>query len=97
MLALTYIQGPQVSTWTRDIEGWIDKLNQDHTHNDLDVVWTQFLNEFCHQFQDFQQTMHVCLKLKALKLTWPDIDTYICNFESLARLASYDVNTLSCL
>jgi len=48
-----------------------------------------FLDEFAMQFQDSQHVQRAMIKLKQLKMKWPNIDQYINNFEKLVHLAGY--------
>ena len=50
-LALTLIQGPNVSEWTKTVEDWLDRLTP--LDNEFDM-WDQFANQFLAAFADTQ-------------------------------------------
>jgi len=85
-LALTLIQGPLVAEWHKNIGEWIDGLTP---QDDIQAVWDHFLDEFTLQFQDSQRAQRAMIKLKQLKMKWPNIDQYINDFEKLVCLAGY--------
>ena len=86
-LTLTLIKGPEVTGWVRNMGHWIDQLNP--TLDNVPFVWEQFLREFARQFHDSQQEERARIKLENLRMTFPDIDGYISQFEDLARQAGY--------
>ena len=86
-LTLTLIKRPEVAGWVRNMGHWIDQLNP--TIDNVPFVWEQFLLEFARQFHDSQQEDRACIKLENLRMTFPDIDRYISQFEDLARQAGY--------
>ena len=89
--ALTLIQGPLVTEWTRAIGAWLDTLQ---VIDDILVVWDQFLAEFSNQYQDTQCQQRARAELKALRLKWPEIDQYANNFKRLTRVAGYNLANL---
>jgi hypothetical protein len=91
-LALTFIQGPAVSAWTRDVGDWLDRMLEDRNAYDVAAVWRYFLEEFKAQFQDTQLTMRARQKVRTLKMQWPHVDQYIRDFEALVRAAKYDTD-----
>ena len=86
-LTLTLIKGPEVAGWVRDMGLWIDQLNP--TLDNIPFVWEQFLQEFTKKFHDSQQQDRAHIKLENLRMTFPDIDSYISQFEDLARQVGY--------
>ena len=86
-LTLTLIKGPEVAGWVRNMGHWIDQLNP--TIDNIPFVWEQFLSECARQFHDSQQEDRARIKLENLRMTFPDIDGYISQFEDLARQAGY--------
>jgi hypothetical protein len=81
VLALTLIKEHIVAAWTKDMGAFFDTLTP--VDDTLDL-WDQLLEEFACQFQDPQKAEQACVKLQLLRMTWPNIDQYIANFEQLA-------------
>jgi hypothetical protein len=84
---LTCMKGPEVATWTRDIGGMLDQL--DPAVDNIPALWVQFLNEFQAQYQDSQRAERARKKLSTLRMTFPNIDQYISEFEELCHLAGF--------
>jgi hypothetical protein len=51
-IALTLFQGQQTAAWVRDMGTWIDSL--DPANDDIQEVWTTFVQEFNNHFSDSQ-------------------------------------------
>ena len=51
-LALTLMHGEKVAGWVKNISTALDELNPDT--NDIDELWTTFLEEFAQQYTDTQ-------------------------------------------
>ena len=77
-LALTYIQGPMVANWAREMGQWLDTL--DPILDNIPDVLRQFYEEFRMQYADSQQQQRVRQKLDTLKMSG-DIDAYNAEFE----------------
>ena len=89
MFTLTLIKGPNVTGWVRDMGEIWRQLND--AGDDIPAVWDQFLIEFRQQFQDTQKAKRVRIKLENLKMKDREIDSYISQFEEIARDAGYTV------
>jgi Retrotransposon gag protein len=87
-LTLTLIKGPLVAAWTKDMGAFFDTLTP---VDDVPDLWDQFLDEFARQFQDTQKAERAHVKLQSLRMTWPNIDQYIADFEKLVREANYTI------
>jgi Retrotransposon gag protein len=87
-LTLTLIKGPIVAAWTKDMGAFFDTLT---LIDDVPDLWDQFLDEFTCQFQDSQKAERAHVKLQSLRMTWPNVDQYIADFEKLAREANYTI------
>ncbi len=88
------MQGLEVEEWTRGMLQWIQQIdNQSNT----DDVWCIFLWWFYARFTDTQADATARKELTQLKMRFPDIDSYIANFEqtirkALYRLSSHEMN-----
>ena len=82
-----YIQGPLVDKWVDRAVDWLSRL--DPLIDDIEDVWTQFLDAFADQFQDSQKGERARTGLESIKMTWPLINQYIQDFEQLAAEAGY--------
>ena len=87
-LTLTLLKGPLVASWAKDMGVFYDTLVP---ADDVPDLWEQFLGEFARQFQDSQKSERARVKLQSLRMTWPNIDQYIADFEQLARDANYTI------
>ena len=67
--------------WVRDMGAWIDSL--DLVNNDIQEVWTTFVQEFNNHFADLQSQQRARIKLDRCKMRFPNIDQYISDFEDL--------------
>jgi len=85
-LVLTFMQGPEVEEWTRGILQWIQQIDD---QSNMDNVWHIFLRQFYAQFTDTQLDLTARKDLTQLKMRFPDIDSYIANFEQIVRKALY--------
>ena len=93
-LALTLIQGPNVSKWTRTVEDWLNRLTP---LNDEFNTWDQFANQFLVAFADTQRDQKARTELQNLRMRWPLIDQYTMDFERLVREAGYQSSTPECI
>jgi hypothetical protein len=89
-IALTLFQGQQVAAWVHDMGMWIDSL--DPVNNDIQEVWTMFVQEFNDHFSNSQLQQRAKLELDKCKVHFPDIDQYISNLEELVRQAGYTID-----
>jgi Retrotransposon gag protein len=90
-IMLTLIQGPQVATWVRDVETWINSLHQ--VDNDVQLVWDTFVQEFTEHFTDSQEQQRARLDLDRCKMRFLDTNQYIADFEELVRHAGYTIGS----
>jgi Retrotransposon gag protein len=68
---------------------WIDSL--DPVDDDIQEVWTTFMQEFNNHFTDSQLQQRVRIDLNKCKMHFPDIDQYISDFEELVQQAGYTI------
>jgi Retrotransposon gag protein len=90
-ITLTLIQGPQVATWVRDVGTWIDSL--DHEHDDIQLTWDTFIQEFTDHFTNLQEQQRARLNLDKCKMCFPEINQYIADFEELVRHTGYTIES----
>jgi hypothetical protein len=88
-IALTLFQGQQVAAWVRNMGSWIDSL--DVANDDIQEVWTTFVQEFNDHFSDSQLQQQARLELDKCKMWFPDIDQYISDFKDLVRQVGYTI------
>jgi retrotransposon gag protein len=85
--ALTFIKGPKVAGWVRDMGEFLDNL--DPIIDDIPKVWEQFLNNFTEHFQDSTRENWACRELENLMLKFSLVNEYISKFEELAHQVNY--------
>ena len=86
-LALTLMHGEKVAGWVKNVGAALDELNPD-TDN-IDELWTTFLEEFAQQYTDTQVAEWARVALESLRMKAPEIDEYISKFEELCNKAGY--------
>ena len=93
-ITLTCIKGPEVNWWTQQQLEWLMTLQPVDDNN---TMYQQFIMNFHNRFMDSQKAQRARIELQTLKMNWPEIDEYICKFESIAHKAGYnpvDHNTM---
>ncbi len=86
VLVLTFMQGPEVEEWTRGMLQWIQQIPDE---SNTEFVWRVFQRRFYHRFTDTQADSTARKNLTQLKMRFPDIDSYIADFEQTVRKALY--------
>ena len=78
VLVLTFMQGPEVEEWTRGMLQWIQQIPDE---SNTEFVWHVFQRRFYRRFTDTQADSTARKYLTQLKMRFPDIDSYIADFE----------------
>ncbi len=86
VLVLTFMQGPEVKEWTCGMLQWIQQIPDESNTN---FVWRVFQRRFYRRFTDTQADSTARKNLTQLKMRFPDIDSYIADFEQTVRKALY--------
>ena len=86
-LALTLMHGEKVAGWVKNVGAALDELNPDT--DDVDELWTTFLEEFAQQYTDTQAAERARVALELLRMKAPEIDEYISKFEELCNKPGY--------
>ncbi len=86
VLVLTFMQGPEVEEWTRGMLQWIQQIPDE---SNTEFVWRIFQRRFYRRFTDTQADSTARKNLTQLKMRFPDIDSYIADFEQTVRKALY--------
>ena len=81
------MHGKKVVGWVKNIGTALDELNPDT--NDVDELWTTFLEEFAQQYTDTQAAERARVALESLRMKAPEIDGYISKFEELCNKVGY--------
>ena len=66
---------------------WLDTL--DPVADNVEDLWTQFLEKYAHQFQDSQAAQRAWNELKNCRMMNNNYDDYVSRFEVLANKAQY--------
>ena len=85
--ALTLMHDEKVTGWVKNVGAALDKLNPDT--DDINELWTSFLEEFAQQYTDTQAAERAWAALESLRMKAPEIDEYISKFEELCSKAGY--------
>ena len=86
-LALTLMHGEKVTSWVKNVSAALDELNPDT--DDINKLWTTFLEEFTQQYTDTQAAERARVALESLRMKAPEIDEYISKFEELCNKVGY--------
>jgi hypothetical protein len=86
-LTLTLMHGEKVAGWVKNMGTALDELNPDT--DDVNELWTSFLEEFTQQYTDTQVAERARVALESLRMKAPEIDEYILKFEELCNKARY--------
>jgi hypothetical protein len=90
-IALTFIKGLKVDGW---VEAMLQTLEQlDPATEDVEYVYTNFLNHFQTQYTDSTRQEVAQATLNKHTFRFPFIDQYISDFENLVRKAGYTVGS----
>jgi len=94
VLVLTFMQGPEVEEWTRGMLQWIQQIPDE---SNMELIWRIFQRCFYRRFTNTQADSTARKNLTQLKMRFPDIDSYIADFEqtvhkALYRLGSHEMN-----
>ena len=81
------MHGKKVAGWVKNVGTALDKLNLDT--NDVNELWTMFLEEFTQQYTDTQAAERARVALESLRMKAPEIDEYISKLEELCNKAGY--------
>jgi Retrotransposon gag protein len=85
---LTYIKGPDITGWARDVGEVLDDLQM--PQDNIPILWTQFCEEFEQQYMDSSRAEQARDELKKLEMKNDNVDAYVAKFEELARNANYN-------
>lgn len=96
-LFLRFIKGPAVDHWVRHWTTWtMNELTTGRVPGD-EYYWMQVSNMFQNAFQDTGAREHAQDKLNHLTFTPSDVDTFLAQFEMLAKDASFPIDTQNTL
>ncbi|KAH8991292.1 hypothetical protein EDB92DRAFT_1995091 [Lactarius akahatsu] len=93
LLFLGFIKGPRVSNWTLGFLQWLNnELHQGRSRYDP-YLWDTLTAGFSDRFSNvLEQEQAQATLAKGFKMIGDDIDSYVTNFEQLARKADYRLN-----
>ncbi|KAH9030849.1 hypothetical protein EDB83DRAFT_2525871 [Lactarius deliciosus] len=93
LLFLGFIKGPQVANWTLGFLQWLNnELRHGRSRYD-EYLWDMLTAGFTDRFSNvLEQEEAQATLAKGFKMIGDDIDSYVTNFEQLARKADYRLN-----
>jgi hypothetical protein len=75
----------------------LDALRRLHpVHNNVPAVWEYFEQQFLAKFSDSTRELRSRTALERLHFRFPDIDSFIAEFEDLVVRARYDLGSQEC-
>jgi hypothetical protein len=95
LMVLFFIKGEKVKNWVRGQMVAIDKktiASGRDSDPSNERLWMEFMKDFDRAFMDTTQAQDALTKLKTLKMTEDDLDSYMATHESLVLCARWDLN-----
>lgn len=92
MLFLSFITGANVHNWVNTQVIW---LSQQLTWGNLpeeEYLYDTVMDKFCDAYTDTMSVQKAKRDIRTLKMEKGDIDTYVAEFEKLARMANYTLD-----
>src|SRR6266571_2464563 len=92
MTFLSYIRGPLVDDWVDEQAQWLmDQVQMGVTHAE-ENLWRTIKIRFQQAYTDTSEKVKAQNQLRDFKMKGDDVDTYISQFQNLARKAGYTLN-----
>src|SRR6266699_3960725 len=86
LMAMSFMKGPKIQDWVRAqmraLDDKVDPQKRGLSKSD-ETLWDEFQRDFVNSFTDTAMTQEAYNKLKTLKMTGDDLDTYIATHDSL--------------
>src|SRR5882757_4375316 len=96
MLFLTYIKGPDVTEWVTVMSRWLrQQVTTEGWDEAEEELWEEVKHAFNLRFINTMAKEEAQARLKTgFKMEKGNVDAYLSTFETLARKAGYDLNSL---
>ncbi len=92
MTFLLYIRGPLVDDWVEEQAQWLmDQVTGGVAHAE-ENLWATIETRFCQAYTDTVEKQKAQHNIRDLKMKGDDLDTFIAQFQSVARKARYDLD-----
>jgi len=92
MTFLSYIRGPLVDDWVEEQAQWLmDQITGGVIHAE-ENLWATIKTRFCQAYTDTTEKQKAQHNIRDLKMKGDDLDTFISQFQSIAKKARYDLN-----
>ena len=92
LLAISYMKGEKVRNWNKNQVNILDKhIDEQLVSPDDERLWKAFAQDFKLAFTNTTEKQDAYVKLKSLKMTGGDLDTYILDHEALVLLTGWNL------
>ena len=92
LLAISYMKGEKVRNWNKNQVNLLDKrVDEQLVSPDDERLWKAFAQDFKSAFTNTTEKQDAYVKLKSLKMTGGDLDTYISDHEALVLLTGWNL------
>ncbi len=92
MTFLSYIRGPLVDNWVNEQVQWLMDQVQTGVPHAKENLWRTIKTRFRQAYTDTVEKVKAQHQLQEFKMKGDDVDTYISQFQNLARKASYTLD-----
>ena len=93
LMAISYMKGSKVRNWTCAQVKLLDAQVDDVGHSPTDeYLWRAFKKDFKSAYTNTTEKQDMYVKLKSLRMTGDDLDSYMAEHKELVRLAKWDLD-----
>src|SRR6266702_1838860 len=92
MTFLSYIRGPLVDNWVNEQAQWLTNQVQTGVAHTEENLWRTIEIRFRQAYTDNAEKVKAQHQLQDFKMKGDDINTYISQFQNLARKAGYTLD-----
>ena len=91
MLFLTFIKGPSIQEWASSQVSWLGSQLLVGAGRNEEHLYDTVMDSFNMAFTDTMSMQKAKAEFRSLKMERGELDTYVAEFERLARLAGYNL------
>jgi len=92
MTFLSYIRGPLVDDWVEEQAQWLINQVTGGVPHAKENLWMTIEVRFCQAYTDTAEKQKAQHNIWELKMKGDDLDTFIAQFQQVARKAGYDLD-----
>jgi len=92
MTFLSYIRGPLVNDWVKEQAQWLIGQVQGGVAHTEENLWATIETQFCQAYTDTVEKVKAQQNIRDLRMKGDDLDTFISQFQSIAKKAGYNLD-----